>query len=384
MNRMMSRRRALTSLAAAPLVAAAAAALPSAARAHVYDDDGVLSGMVFTSSNDVAGNALLVFARGADGTLAPWLTLPTGGLGSGAGLGSQGAVTLSRSGRRLYVVNAGSHTVSAFTLAGGTITLDAVAPSGGLHPISVTEHDGLVVVLNDGGAGNIAALRDDGGSALQPLAGSSRPLSAAGGTAPAQVSFGSDGRVLIATEKATNRLLSWPVASGGQIGALTVSAAPGVTPFGFGVANNQRIVVSEAWGGAAGASTASAWRFDPQTGRAPRVTAGAVPNGQGAACWVAVTPDGRHAFVANTGSSTLSRYRLAADGGLTLVEAAAGSTGAGSAPADTAVSPNGRTVHVRNGRTGTIASFAIDGDGALRAPRFVSGLPASAVGLAAN
>lgn len=65
-------------------------------------------------------------------------------------------------------------------------------------------------MLNDGGASNVAALRDEGGTQV-PVAGSSRVLSTAGGSAPAQVAFGSDGRVLIVTEKGTNRLVSWPV-----------------------------------------------------------------------------------------------------------------------------------------------------------------------------
>ena len=377
------RRRALISVAAAPLLLAAVAALPGAALANVYDDDGVLSGLVFTSSNDASGNTLLVYARGADGTLSLWRALPTGGVGSGAGLGSQGAVTLSGNGRSLYVVNAGSNTVSTFRLAGREIALASVVDSGGLHPISVAEHDRLVVVLNDGGAGNVAALRDERGTLL-PVAGSSRPLSTAGGAAPAQVAFDSDGRVLVVSEKGTNRLVSWSVGPGDAIGARTVSASPGQTPFGFAVTTNSRIVVSEAWGGAPGASTVSSWRFDPSTGREPRVVSSALANGQSASCWVSATPDGRHAFVSNTGSANLSRYEIGADGSLTLAEGIAASTGAGSAPADSAIAPNGRTLHVRNGRTFTIASYAIDRDGRLGPARFVGGLPANAVGLAAN
>ena len=377
------RRRTLLSSAAAPLLLAAANALPGRALAHVYDDDDVLSGLVFTSSNDASGNTLLVYARDAHGGLSLWRALPTGGLGSGAGLGSQGAVTLSRNGRSLYVVNAGSHTVSTFRLSGRDIVLASVVDAGGLHPISVTEHDRLVVVLNDGGAGNLAALRDKGGT-LTPLPGSSRPLSTAGGSAPAQVSFGGDGRVLIVTEKATNRLVSWPVAPNHQIGTATIIASPGQTPFGFAVTANNRLIVSEAWGGAAGASTVTSWRLDPSDGRAPRVVSPALANGQSASCWVSATPDGRHAYVSNTGSANLSRYEIGADGVLTLAEAVAASTGSGSAPADSAIASNGRRLYVRNGRTATIASYAIDEDGRLGPARFAGGLPTAAVGLAAN
>lgn len=62
----------------------------------------------------------------------------------------------------------------------------------------------------------------------------------------------------------------------------------------------------------------------------------------------------------------------------------AGDTGAGSAPADTAVSPDGHHVFTRNGGSHTIASFTIDADGRLSPARFVDGLPAASVGLAAK
>lgn len=379
-----SRRRALTSLAAAPLAAAGTSLVTPAASARDDDDDDSSrwAGLVFTSSNNAAGNELLVFGRGERGRLTLRATLPTGGLGSGAGLGSQGAVTLSGNGRRLYVVNAGSNTVSTFALDGREIRLRSVVDSGGLHPISVTEDDGLVFVLNDGGAGNIAGFLDRQGT-LQPLPGSQRALSTAGGSGPAQVAFAAGGRALVVTEKVTNRVLSWAVGANGPAKTANVAASPGQTPFGFAVTRRGDLVVSEAWGGAAGASTVSSWRLDAAAGFAPRVISGAVANGQGASCWAAATPDGRHAYVANTGSGTLSLYGIARDGRLSLLAGAAASTGEGSAPADTAVSCDGRRVHVRNGRTFTIASYAIGDEGRLGPLQLTTGLPANAVGLAA-
>jgi len=51
-----------------------------------------------TLTNQVAGNAVAVFNRSADGTLTAAGTIATGGTGTGAGLGSQGAVALSDDG----------------------------------------------------------------------------------------------------------------------------------------------------------------------------------------------------------------------------------------------------------------------------------------------
>src|SRR5687768_13369046 len=68
------------------------------------------AGVVYTLTNEAAGNAVAVFDRSADGSLAPAGSVATGGLGSGGGLGSQGAIVLE--GRRLLAVNAGSNSVS--------------------------------------------------------------------------------------------------------------------------------------------------------------------------------------------------------------------------------------------------------------------------------
>jgi DNA-binding beta-propeller fold protein YncE len=127
-------------------------------------------------------------------------TQATGGLGSGAGLGSQGAVTLSRDGRFVFVVNAGDHTVATFALHGGALELKSTVDSGGLHPISVTEHDGLVYVLNDGGDGNVAGFRNRHGM-LSPVAGSVRALSVARGRRAGPGGFSDDGDAIVAPRR---------------------------------------------------------------------------------------------------------------------------------------------------------------------------------------
>ncbi len=69
------------------------------------------------------------------------------GVGTGAGLGSHGAVTLSRNGRFLFVVNAASNTVSTFAVRPAGLVLKSVVDTGGLTPTSVAENDGPVCVL---------------------------------------------------------------------------------------------------------------------------------------------------------------------------------------------------------------------------------------------
>ncbi len=82
----------------------------AAGRALAADDPGA----VYTISNATAGNEVVVFDRAADGSLTLRESVSTGGLGTGANLGSQGALVLSDNNRWLFAVNAGSVSVSSF------------------------------------------------------------------------------------------------------------------------------------------------------------------------------------------------------------------------------------------------------------------------------
>jgi hypothetical protein len=88
-------------------------------------------GAVYTLTNSPSGNAVVAFARSADGTLLPQGTVATGGNGSGAALGSQGAVVLSDDGRQLFAVNTGSNSVSSFAVRPGGLELEGTVASGG-------------------------------------------------------------------------------------------------------------------------------------------------------------------------------------------------------------------------------------------------------------
>lgn len=61
------------------------------------DDRGAESaGAVYTLGNQSTGNRVLAFRRGSDGQLASSGNIPTGGTGSGGGLGNQGVLTFTR------------------------------------------------------------------------------------------------------------------------------------------------------------------------------------------------------------------------------------------------------------------------------------------------
>lgn len=336
--------------------------------------DGRSAGAVFTLSNDAGGNAVVVFARGDDGSLSPAGEVPTGGLGSGDGLGSQGALVLSDDGRWLLAVNAGSDSVSAFAVRGTRLRLADVEPSGGTRPISVTIHRGLVFVLNDG-TDTVSGLRLTRRGDLVPIDGSTAGLSGAD-IAPAQVEFTPDGRKLVVTEKNTNLIDVFSVDRTGGLAGPTTSPSVGQTPFGFAFGPHGELIVSEAFGGAADASALSSYTVE-RTG-ALDVVSPSVPDGQTAACWVVVSADGRFAYTTNTGSNSISGYAIGADGSLTLLSSGPFGTGAG--PIDAAVA--GGFLYALNAGTDDISAFAVEGDGSLTSIAGASGLPAASVGLA--
>src|SRR3954454_7390466 len=185
--------RRLVRIALLGLAAVAALAIAGVANAQT----------VYTLSNAPTGNAVLAYSHQQGGLFVPNGSYPTGGNGTGAGLGSQGAVVLSKNGKRLYAVNAASNTISMFAVdALGHLDWKANAPSGGTTPISVTVDDQTLYVLNAGGTPNITGFSIRAKS-LDPIAGSTRLLPGAG---PAQVQFSPDGRELVVTNKASSTI----------------------------------------------------------------------------------------------------------------------------------------------------------------------------------
>ena len=231
-----------------------------------------------------------------------------------------------------------------------------------------------VYVLNAGAANNISGFRL-GLRGLEPIPGSTQPLSTdnAGG---AQISFTPDGRRLVVTEKNTNSIDTYRVRRGVAQPAV-VSPSTGATPFGFAFGRNGQLVVSNAAGGAANASSVST--YDIGNDGQARPLDGPVPTGQTSACWLVV--DGRYAYTANTGSGTLSGFGIDRRGVLTPLDADGHTATAGAGAADTAVTPDGNVLYERNGGDHTVGIFAVGRDGALSNLGFVTDLPPAAAGL---
>jgi 6-phosphogluconolactonase len=338
-------------------------------------------GAVYTLTNAASGNEVAVFHRGNDGSLTPAGTVATGGNGTGAGLGSQGAIVLD--GRRLLAVNAGSNTLSLLHVnRRGKPVLADVEPSGGVGPISVTVHGKVVYVVNQGDATHAAKIH--GFLALWgnlvPLSGSSQPLSTAA-PGPAQIEFNPNGKQLVVTEKTTNLIVTYKVRHG-RAGAPNAQPSAGVTPFGFAFDKRGRLIVSEAYDGAADASVLSSY-YLARNGTITPITAN-VATTETAACWVVVTRNGRYTYTTNTGSNSISGFRIASDGALTLLDADGKTATTGAGPLDLALAKKSRLLYSLNSGVPEIQGFAVNGDGSLDPLGSVGGLPAGTVGLAAR
>ena len=345
------------------------------------------TGILYTTDNAAAGNHVQVITRSGS-TLSLGAAYATGGLGSGTspGLPSQGSVLLSPDARWLFVCNAGSDDISVFeTLPSGQLQLTDKVNSGGRNPVSLTLNGSLLYVLNAGGAmmdqDNVTAFHFGCGN-LTMLAGSSRTLSAAN-TGPAQVSFSRDGDTLVVTEKGTSLIDTWVLDHDGMAMDHKTAASSGATPYGFAAGRGNRLFVSEAAGGAANASSVSSYTLS-DAGSLAVITASAATE-QTAACWLAVTFDGRYLYTANAGAGTLTGFRIQGNGSLVRLETSGvGATiGNGTHPADMAFSHDGHLLFTLNNGNGTVSGFMVKSDGSLESTSSLSGLPVTSAGLAA-
>jgi 6-phosphogluconolactonase (cycloisomerase 2 family) len=324
---------------------------------------------VYTLTNGAAGNAVAVFDRAGNGSLTPAGSVLTGGNGTGATLGSQGALALD--GNNLVAVNAGSNTVTLLRVDGHGPGLRDLEPSGGTTPISVTIHDRLVYVLNAGGAGNISGFWN-WHHRLVPIPGSSRPLSG-NATDPAQIQFSPDGRTLAVTEKATSRIDTYSIGFGGYASGPVSTPSAGATPFGFAFDKKGRLVVSEAV-----ASQLTSYAV-AGNGTVSKITT--VPDGQGAACWVAVNDNGKYAYTANTSTGNISSYGIDKDGSLSLLAGVAATI---PGPLDLALSQGSQYLYALSNGAHRIDAFRVASDGSLSFVGSTPPLPAGTVGVVAS
>ena len=366
----INRKQIITALAGLFIVSGAANALAADTNAPV--------GAVYVLSNSAARNSVYVYDRFADGSLVIRANVPTGGLGTGGGLGSEGAVQLSPDKKWLVAANAGSDDVSLFQVRKSGLKLVSRFASRGDMPTSVTVFSNWIYVLN-AGSSEIAGFQVQEDGSVEAM-GETAPLSArnAGG---AQVRFSPAGDMLVVTEKATNAISTYGVDWSGRIMGRNVWQSSGPTPFGFAFGNRSQLFVAEANGGAAHAGTVSSYRTNELNSAMPATAS--LFTAQSAPCWTVTSPDGRLVYTANTPNDTITGFRVGRDGTLSMVDASGVSAALpkGNVPVDMAISSDNRFLYVLTRGKQTITSYEIMPSGKIRKLATTVGLPTSAFGL---
>jgi len=354
---------AIAALATSAAFAASASAATSAAD-HVAQRGGFTQQTVFVQTDNLSGNALVAYTRAANGTLTQAGTYPTGGLGGQlAGsvadhLASQGSLTYDPQHGLLYAVNAGSNTVSVFSVSGEHVELRQVVASGGTFPVSIAVHDNVVYVLNALNGGSIQGYAVVHGDRLAPVPSWNRALGLDPTATPqfvntpGQVGFTSNGTQLVVTTKANGNdidvfNLNW---AGAPSAAPVVNSEPGAVPFSFVPDGVHGLYLVEA-----GTNALATFTVNPDG----TVTQTAISlTGQSATCWIAA--DGSWLYASNAGSSDLTGF-WAGQSGLTDL----GNTSTDPGTVDAAVSSDGHYLYAQTGVNGIVDEFQVGATGSL-------------------
>ena len=340
---------------------------------------------LFVETDAPAGNSVLSYQRGPDGTVSYAGTFATGGLGQAAAnavadpLASQGGLALVGGGAELVATNPGSNTVSVFAVHGARRRLVEQVASGGSFPNSVASYGDLVAVLNAGGSGSVAEfnLRD---GRLVPRAGDVRSLGLSNTTPPdfvhgaGQVGYTPDGHHLIVTTKHSSDAYEvFSVDAHGALGASpVVTPADNAVPFAFNFDANGNLVGVEA-------SNSSLSTYSVNA-NGTLTSLGSVSDGAKALCWISSAKG--YFFGDNAGSASISSFDENGSGAPQLVNATAASAHAGTT--DSTVSPDGATLYVLSGGAGTLDVYSVASTGSLSQVETVFNVPVASEGIAAS
>ncbi len=332
---------------------------------------------LYTESNNAKGNTIIEFTQKIDGSLINRNEFASGGYGIGAGLGSQGALCISRDMNLLFAVNAGSGTISSFRIRrNGTLQLLFTLSSNGVLPNSLTVHGNILYVLNTVSSA-VCGFTVEANGFFSKIPGSEHNLSSISVDAP-QISFQPDGKAVYITEKATNIIDKFDLDNNGAISSVRQIPSIGVTPFGFDFSRRARaMVVSNAANGFSGAGSCTAYKSNGYGGL--KAVNSAVSDYETAPCWVATTQYGSFAFVSNTGTNNISSYYVDTTGALTLLKAVAAQNG--TKPIDITVSHDNKYVYNVNSGSHTISEYKRMPAGAIALIGAVTTLPTYAAGL---
>ncbi|WP_312441581.1 lactonase family protein [Lacrimispora sp.] len=320
--------------------------------------------MVYAMTNAADYNEIVAIRQEFNDSFTFVKAYKTGGQGTGAQivdpLSSQGSIILSDDGHFLFVVNAGSNSISSFKIArSGALILADVKQSGGFLPISLATHCNLLYVANAGNgssiASNVTGFHVDENGRLTEITGSAKSLSS-NNARPACIVINKNGNIIAVSEQNTNLISVFTVQPDGTLTGPVVSNSSGSGPFGSVFYTNEILLVTEV-----GINALSSYKVNHNGTLS--VISPSVLNFQSATCWVTLSENRRFAYTSNAGSHTITTYEVDCNGHLMISNIIYSTKDGSGAPIDSGVCS--RNLYALNGNEGSISVFLTDRDGKL-------------------
>jgi 6-phosphogluconolactonase len=329
-----------------------------------------LANQLYAQTNESA-NMLVHLVRAADGSISIKNRTASGGAGLNGvkpgttasvpnSLVSQNSVIISTDKTQLFAVNAGDSSVSVFSIDQGTgdLTLKKVNKTLGATPTSLAYRNGYLYVMFQSGADQVGAYAVQADGTMQQLGLYALPLA----MTPTQLVVSPDASFIVVSDgTGSNAVVSYPMNSNGTLGSPVANTSGINTPFAGAFASPTVYLSSDIAGKALASYTL--------TNAGALNLIGSVVSGEGAPCWLVVTPNSKYAYVGN-GAGTISSYAVGATGALTLLNAKAAVEagvlpGVNSVSGDSWVSADGKFLYADYLGDDKVVAYGIGSDGAI-------------------
>ncbi len=321
------------------------------------------------TNNDRIPNSVSAFSAAANGVLSPVPGSPfaTGGNGAGGGFFASNRITTAIMKNVLYVANAGSNNVSAFSIDPVTGVLTPVPGSpfatggvaDGIGTSLTATPDNKFLIAANGASMTITVFSVAANGALSQVAGSPFASGASGGLASAKVT--SDGKFL-AVSAAPGNIFMFTISAAGALVPVPGSptADTGAAGIDCNCAGTQLYV-------ALNGTNTKVDVFDIGLSGALSRISGSPFMGPGVNSNVSVlSPDDSKLFVSDQSSTTITVFSVAPNGSLTVVPGSPFAVVGALFPSGMATNQGGSLLYTASFNN-VIGGFSIAGNGGLTA-----------------
>lgn len=337
---------------------------------------------LYTAGNQLEGNTVFGYEIRDNGRLTPLRGSPystNGGVGQGVTPFTQNGLVASEDGEFLFVTNLLSNNVTIFRVRhDGSLRHIRNVPTGGDTPASIAISGDVLYVSHLGISFTSCDKCDYRGfrfdrrtKNLIPIPGSVLPPPLAGLSLAIQ--FAPGGNIMTGTRFFESKIDSFFLDR--DTGLLTPAlGAPYPTedtqPIGFAFSpiNPNLLIVSNVVELDEKPGTLSSYSFNYFNGTVARIPGGPyTTGGEEAACWVALTSDGRNLYTTNTRSDSITRYKVRRDGTLEFIGIiqVPKIDEINDEPLEIVITPDDRFLYTVNGGVGGIVGFRVLEDGGL-------------------